>query len=300
MIKQHLKLHFIVFIWGFTAILGKEISVEATELVFYRTAIAAIGLGAIMLARGKSLKMPPKAALKVTLTGFIVGFHWITFFAAAKLSVSVCLAGIATTSLFTAIMEPLSKKQKINPLEITLGLMVIVGLYVIFKFEVDHLTALTIALVSAGLSALFSVINSHFTHKYEATHITFYEMIGGALCCLLMMPIFNHYFGTGDQVLFHALSMMDIVYLVILSLVCTVYAFYVSIEIMRYLTAFYVNLTINMEPIYGIIMAAILYKEHEQMSSGFYTGTLIILMAVALYPVLKRVFKRKPIATVNR
>ncbi|MEH0155593.1 DMT family transporter [Limibacter armeniacum] len=297
MFKDQLKLHFVVFLWGFTAILGKLISIDAVELVFYRTFLSAIGLAAVLVMSKKSnlLKMPPRAAGKLILTGSLVGLHWITFFAASKLSVSVCLAGIATCSLFTAFLEPLFKKEKIKSYEVMLGLIVIGGLYVIFRFEFGHSTALGIALISSLLSATFSVMNSKFTKVYESSQITFYEMVGGCLVCILLLPAFKHYFPSEDGVLLHIPGLEDMMYLIVLAGVCTVYAFYTCIHVLKKLTAFYVNLSINMEPVYGIILALILgeflpdFQEEQKMTSGFYLGTLMILSSVLLYPVIKKV-----------
>ncbi|PWJ42041.1 DMT family transporter [Sediminitomix flava] len=290
MLKDQLKLHLIVFIWGFTAILGKEISINSTELVMYRTLFSALGLGIVLFLSGKKEKLlvNRKGLLKLIGTGFLVGLHWICFFIAAKLSVSVCLAGIATCSLFTAFLEPIIKRQRVKVYEIILGMFTIFGLYLIFKFEFNHVGALGFALVASVLAATFSAFNTQHTNDYAPTAVTFYEMLGGFLISLALMPIMDNYFPAEDGALFHNLSMKDWGLLMLLTQVCTVYAFYVSIELMKRMTAFQVSLTNNLEPVYGIIMALIFYPESETMSVGFYMGTAVILSSVIAYPICKR------------
>lgn len=290
MLTNQLKLHFIIFIWSFTAILGVLITIDAIELVFYRTAIAALGMGVVMLFMKKPFVIRKRDILKLLGTGALVGIHWITFFMSAKVSkISVCLAGIATCSLFTAFIEPLFTKQKIKIYEVGLGVLVIIGLYIIFKFEYNHVLGLSLALVSSVLAAVFSVLNGKFAKVYDSTTVTFYEMTGGAIIALIALPIYNYFYPAEDGIMLHLPSMTDFGYLLILSLVCTVYAFYGCIQVMKHLSVFYVNLSINMEPVYGIVLAMLIFGEKEQMTDGFYLGAGMILLSVLLYPVMKRV-----------
>lgn len=170
-----------------------------------------------------------------------------------------------------------------------LGLVVILGLYVIFRFEFGHALGLTMAVISAILSALFSVINAQFTHRHNPYMITFYEMIGACLGTALFFPIYTAFFSSaGLQLLPEA---MDWLYILILALVCTVYAYSISVELMKRMSAFVVNLAVNLEPVYGIILALIIFRDKEQMQPGFYLGTGIILLSVLSYPILNRFFK---------
>jgi len=290
-IKDYLKLHFIVLIWGFTAILGLLISISSLELVFYRTGIATLILGLVFWKKGDSLRVPNEELIKIIGTGFIISLHWILFFGAARVSTaSVCLAGMATTSLWTAFLEPLIKGTRVKWFEILLGLMVISGLYVIFSFELGYWLGLAMAIASAFLGALFSVINSRLTKNHGPYILTFYEMLGACAFAALTMPIYSYFFAEeGLQLIPTA---MDWVWLLLLSGVCTVYAFSVSVELMRRITAFAVNLTINLEPVYGIILAVLIFGEKEQMTGGFYLGTLIILISVLMYPLYNYYQKR--------
>ncbi len=288
--KDTLHLHFIVFLWGFTSILGKLISLDSTVIVCYRTSIAAIALAVIIWAGNRKIKIKKKSALKIIMTGFIVSLHWILFFAAAKLSVSICLAGIATVTLFTSLLEPVILKSKLKWYEVMLGLFVIVGLYTIFQFEYEYSYALILSLISAFFAALFSILNKKFTSTYSSLSITYYEMIGASICSLIAIPAYSKFSGLSLEIL---PTFADWGYLLLLALVCTVYAFYFSVQILRKMSAFNVNLVINLEPVYGIILALLIFPESEAMSSQFYLGTAMIVCSVFLYPYLDKKFGEK-------
>lgn len=291
-VKDYLMLHFIVLIWGFTAILGLLISIPSLEIVFYRTLIATGILGLVFLWRKTPIRVSQGALLKIIATGFIISLHWVLFFGAARVSTaSVCLAGMATTSLWTALLEPVANKRKVKGFEIFLGLLVIVGLYVIFRFELDYWLGLLMAIASAFLSAVFTVINGRFAKQHNPYVLTFYEMFGAFLFSALLLPFYAYFFA--DEGLQMVPKAMDWLWLLLLGGVCTVYAFSVSVELMRRITAFAVNLTINLEPVYGIILAVLIFGEKEQMTGGFYLGTLIILLSVLIYPVYNYYLKRK-------
>lgn len=292
-LKDYAKLHFIVFIWGFTAILGKLISIPSIELVFYRTGIAALIIFVLISFNKNKAFLKFSESPKLLLTGAIVAAHWILFFLSARVStVSVCLAGMATVTLFTAFLEPLFFKRKVSKLEIFSGLVVILGLYLIFRFEFNHALGLGLALLSALLAAIFSIINAKYAKRHDPYVITYYEMLGAALSItVFFIPYhFLNWSTDGIQLIPNG---MDIIYLLILSGVCTVYAFSVSVEIMKRLTPFTVNLAVNMEPIYGILLALVIFGEDEKMSGGFYAGALLILLTILMNPVLRRLQKRR-------
>lgn len=290
--KDYIKLHFIVLIWGFTAILGLLISIPSVEIVFYRTLLSFIALGILLHFRKRNFSLGHHEILKILSTGVLIAAHWILFFAAARVSTaSVCLAGMATCSLWTSFIEPAFNKRRINMVEVLLGLVVIVGLYVIFRFEFDHALGLTMAIISAFLSAMFTVINGQFIKKHNPFMITFYEMIGACLGTALFFPIYMTYFSDGALNL--SPTLLDWFYLAILAGVCTVYAYSISVELMKRISAFVINLTVNLEPVYGIILAVLIFGEKEQMAGGFYVGTLIILSAVLSYPLINRYRRRR-------
>lgn len=287
--RDYLLLHFIVFIWGFTAILGKLIQISALELVFYRTLFAFVSLGILMTLRKRNFIIGGVEIVKILANGVLIGLHWVFFFASVKVStVSVCLAGMATATLWTSILEPVMGKRKIRIFEVLLGIIIIFGLYIIFRFEFDHLLGLIFSIFSAFLAALFFVINSKFAMKHDHYMVTFYEMVGAFLGTAFFLLVYGVWLAGDSYTINLAGSGMDYLYLLILALVCTVYPLAISVELMKRLTVFSINLTINLEPVYGIILALIIFKEKENMSTGFYLGTLIILMAVIIHPFIQR------------
>lgn len=286
--RDFLKLHFIVFLWGFTAILGNAMEIPSTEVVMYRTVLASLVLAGFMHLRSKSFSIDPKYWFPLILTGLIIAAHWFLFFESARVSnVSVSLAGMATTTFWTSLIEPIFNKRKVRLFEVILGLVVILGLYVIFRFEFNNALGLGLAILSALLSALFSVINAKFTHKLSQYSITLYEMAAAAVGIIIFIPIYKKFF-LNEAVTYAIPAFNDWLLLIILSVVCTVYAFSESVELMKRISAFVVNLTVNLEPVYGIILAVLIFGESEEMSNGFYYGTIIILLAVLSYPILKR------------
>lgn len=284
-LKDYLHLHLIVFIWGFTAILGALISIDAIPLVWYRMFLASVFIALYFVIRKKGFQVDRKALLKFLFSGIIIALHWITFFKAIKVSnVSVALVTMSTGAFFTSLIEPIFFKRRIRLIEIVLGAMVVGGLYIIFKFESQYTWGIIYALISAFLSAVFAVLNGLFIKKNEAGVISFYQLFFGALFItvyLLLQGEFN--------LEFFNLKSSDWLYLIILSSVCTAYAFIASVKVMRSLTPYTVMLTINLEPIYAIILALIIFGEKEEMNSEFYLGAFIVLFVVLLNGILKNV-----------
>ena len=296
--KDYLLLHFIVLIWGVTSILGLLISLPSLELVFYRTLLAAIGVAVLMGIRKESLRVAPMDLLKIIGVGVLISLHWIFFFWSAKVSTaSVCLAGMATTSLWTSFLDPLINKKRIKPFEVALGLLVISGLLVIFQFENGYWLGLFMALAAAFLSALFSILNGRLTFWYSPYQITFYEMAAASLVALLFLPLYSYIDGTAIQWTWKGL---DWFWILILAGICTVYAFSVSVELMKRLSVFSINLTINLEPVYGILLAVLIFGEKEKMTQQFYLGTGIIFISVLIYPVLNYWQKKRKEALIPK
>ena len=285
-LRSYLHLHFLVLIWGFTAIVGLMVSISPIVLVFYRAFLAAVGLALVILIKRKSFAVFGKADLgKMLLTGVILSSHWILFFASARVSTaSVCLAGMATTSLWTSLIEPLVYRKPVKPLEVTLGILAFAGLYVVFRFEFNHALGLALALASAFLCAVFTVVNSRLVKRYDGFVITFYEMIGASIFTLAFAFVARWQAWTPGAPMLPEAG--DWIWILFLALVCTVYAAAMSVELMKQFSAYLINLTINLEPVYGIALAFFFFGEKERMTTGFYLGTVLILLAVLLYPVL--------------
>lgn len=282
--KNLLILHATVFIWGFTGILGALISVDAVQMVWYRVLIATITLFIYFKLSKTSLKVTKKQFLQFFFTGAIVALHWILFFHAIKVStVSVTLVCLSSFTLFTAILEPLIKKQRIQVPDTIIGLLIILGIYLIFKFESQYTSGIILGLSAALASSLFGTINSILVQKSDALVISFYEIMGAFLWITL--------YRIADQSLLAEhfnLSFTDWLYLGLLGTICTALAYVAGVAVMRTISAFNVALITNLEPVYGIILAFIFFGTKEAMSIGFYLGAIIILGAVFLYPIYKK------------
>jgi len=285
--SDYFKLHFIVLLWGFTAILGKLISIPAVEMVFYRTLLAAAGMGVVMLYLKTSFRLSSSDFWKIFFTGFIVAAHWLTFFISGRIAnASVSLVGFATGSLWTALIEPLVKRKKIQVIEVGLGLVVITGLYIIFSFDFQYPLGLLLGIASGLTMAMFAVINSTFVHRIHPFTITFYEMTGACIAVILFFPIYKNLW-SADHQLHLAPSGMDWIYIAAMAWACSVYAYSVALNLMKKISVFLISLSLNLEPVYGIIMAVLIFGDSEKMNSNFYIGTAVILCAVLSYPLLK-------------
>ena len=288
--KSYFKLHFLVILWGFTAILGLVIKLSFIEVVFYRTLFSFLALAIILQVSRIGFFIRPKEILKLLLTGVIISFHWLLFFGAARYSnASVSLIGLSTTALWTSLLEPIVHKRKISAIEIIFGRAVIAGLYVIYNDDFTYGIGLLMSLASALFAALFTVINYGFIRKYNSISITFYEMIGAWLATIPFLWIMHD---PGNSLL-SLPTLTDTGYLLILALVCTVYANSVAINLLKEFSAFSSNLIINMEPVYGILLALLIFGESERMNTSFYLGALSIIAAVFIYPIILRKFKRE-------
>lgn len=287
--KNYLLLHFIVFIAGFTAILGALIAIEAIPLVWYRMLLAVVIIALYFIITKKTFHVDKIGILKFTISGIIIAVHWITFFKAIKVSnVSIALVTMSTGAFFTSLLEPLFFKRKIKFIEILLGLIVIGGLYIIFNFESQYLMGIMYALISAFLAALFSVINGIYVKSYDPNIISFYNLLLGMIAITLFLFFTNGF--TSD---FFILTTTDWVCLFLLSSICTAYAFIESVRVMKYLTPYTVMLTINLEPIYAIVLALLFFGEKEKMQTEFYYGSIIVLFVVLLNGIIKNSSKIK-------
>jgi drug/metabolite transporter (DMT)-like permease len=281
-------LHVTVFVWGFTGILGALISINATQLVWYRVLIAFISLILYFKIRGVDLRLSRNAFVKLFFTGAIVAAHWILFFQSIKSStVSVTLICLSSLTLFTAVLEPLLKRQKISRLEIVTGLAIISGIYLIFEFESKYTLGIILGLMSALCASIFSIINSKQIQNRDASIISFYELVGAWVWITIYMIATNG-FDNGLK-----LNLPDLFYLVILGTICTSIAYVAGVAVMKSLSAFRVALITNLEPVYGIILAHLFLGKKEHMTPGFYVGALIILTSVFLYPYVKHSLEKR-------
>jgi drug/metabolite transporter (DMT)-like permease len=287
--RNLLILHVTVVVWGFTGILGELISISAVHLVWYRVLVAFLTLFAYFKIAKIPVSVSRETFLKLFCTGAIVGAHWVLFFAAIQLStVSVALVCLSSLTLFTAILEPLLSRSKISALEIITGLVIISGICMIFKFESQYTVGITCGLSSALMASIFSIINSKQIKNRPAPIISFYELAGAWFWISLYL------LSTGQFDSRMNLSAADTIYLLILGTICTSVAYVAGVSVMKELSAFRVALITNLEPVYGILLAFLIFGKREQMSAGFYSGALLILAAVLLYPYIRnKVEKRR-------
>jgi drug/metabolite transporter (DMT)-like permease len=268
---------------AFTGVLGKLISIGAEPLVWWRMLIALIGLAVYLLVKGIRIKLPGKTAVKMLLNGVITAAHWLAFFMAIKVSnVSVALICFSATTFFMAFLEPIFLKRKLILYEVLLGLLVICGLYFIFNVEMEYHLGIALGILAAFLGCLFSVINARFIKNHNSVVITTYEMLGGVVALTAYLLL------SGDfemDMIF--LSNIDLLYLLILGLVCTSFAFVVMVELMKVLTPFSIAISLNLEPIYAIVLALVVFGQSEHMNPGFYMGSIVIVSAIMLNGYLK-------------
>lgn len=286
---NYLHLHFIVFIWGFTAVLGALITIEAIPLVWYRMLIASGLIFVWIRFRKEKLRFPPKVIAGFFLAGLIIALHWLAFFGAIKVSnVSITLAIMSTGAFFTSLLEPLLYRRKVIGYEVLFGLVVVVGLYIIFQVETEHFFGIILALAASFLGALFSVINGKYAIKYNASVISFYELFFGMICITAYLGVSGSFTEA-----FFSVSSHDWMYLLILASACTAYAFIASVHVMKWISPYTVMLTINLEPVYGIILALLILGDEENMSPQFYYGAAIIVSTVIANGMIKTSRERK-------
>ena len=282
--KNYLHLHFLVLIAGFTAIIGELLSVKAIPLVWFRMLMALILIGLYILVSKKKVKVNFKTFILLSIAGIIIALHWITFFAAIEVSnISITLAMYSTGAFFASIIEPIVFKRKVIWYEILFGIIVIIGVFIVTQSEIKYLTGIILGIISAFLSSLFAVFNGKFLEKNTPVTISFYEFISG----VFFVSVYIFIFGEGFDREFFNLSSSDYMYLFILASICTAYAFIASVHVMKYISPYSVVLAYNLEPVYGIILAILLFPNEEKMSPNFYFGAIIIFSAVILNGILK-------------
>lgn len=279
MTRAYIQLHTAIFLWGFTGILGRLISLQEYPLVWWRILITVTVLGLFLKVR-KELESPPWHELrKVIGVGALIAAHWVTFYGAIKYSnVSIALSCIASTALFTAILDPLLQRKRPVALELFLGLFTIIGIYLIFQFQQLYATGIVFGLVSAFLSSWFTILNKSLLKEHGPRNLLFYELLAALALLTVVAPVYLHFFPVPTLVP----NVADSGYLLLLSVVCTVYAMQLSYQALQHLSAFVMNLSINLEPVYSIILAILIFDENKELNAGFYIGSGIIIGSVAL------------------
>lgn len=276
--QQYLILiHLVVIVWGYTGIMGRAITLSSTELVWYRLLIAFVSLGLfIWLLKRPVVKIERKVFWKIVAVGAVVGLHWYAFFQSIKMSsVSIGIICLSTTTLHVSWLEPLMRKRRVSWVEVLLGVVIVFGISFILTVEFEHISAILVGLLAAFLAALFSVSNSILVDKVPSSQLSFIELISG----FVVMTGILLFQGELNRDLFNV-SSENIGNLLFLGIICTSLAFIIAVDATKYLGAFTVSLSINLEPIYTMIMAVLLFPNEEVMDASFYLGSSIILAAV--------------------
>ena len=282
--KNILQLHFIVFIFGFTSVLGALISISAIPLTIYRMGIATIFLALfISFYDVNKFKLNKSSIIKILICGIIIALHWITFFYAIKISnVSITVSMMSSAAFLTALIEPLFFRKKFLLYEFILGVLSLIGVSIIFSAEIQYINGLVVALISAILVSVFTLLNSTIVVNNSSITISFYELLIG-----FMFSIFYYYLFFEKPLFSIKLDYRDLILLLILGIICTSYAFTKSIDLINYLKPFTIMMIINMEPVYAIIISVIVFGESEYLSINFYIGFVIVLISVIINGIFK-------------
>ncbi len=289
-LRNYLHLHLLVFIAGFTAILGELITIGSVPLVWYRMMIAAVLMFVFIKIAGINLRITVPTLVRFSVAGLFIAVHWITFFESInQANISIALSMFSTGAFFASLIEPIFFKRRIIGYEILFGLLVIFGVWLITKSEFRYLNGIILGISSALFSTLFAVFNGKFIEQYRASVISFYEFITGIAFISIFLLISDNGFSKS----FFEVGFSDWTYLLILGSVCTAYAFIAAVYVMKYLSPYTVVLTYNLEPIYGILLAIILFPEKERMSTEFYFGALVIISTVVVNGIIKNRRKTK-------
>ncbi|NDG46063.1 MAG: DMT family transporter [Flavobacteriia bacterium] len=283
--KNIIHFHFIVFIFGFSSVLGALCSLEALPLVIYRMALAFLGLGVYFaIFKPSFFKLNRALWPYVLVGGLVIGVHWVTFFHAIKVAgVSLTLSMMATGAFITAMLEPLINKRKILAYELLFGGLIAFGVGLIFKAEYEYLYGISIALISAFLSSVFTILNARMVQQARAITLSFYELVVGAVVGILYVLVSGNYIVQDFY-----LQQWDLLWILLIAWVCTSYAFNISIKVMEHLSPFTVMMIINLEPVYGILLSLIVWGEQELLSVRFYIGFCIILSVIFLNGIYKK------------
>lgn len=277
--KAFLQLHLSVFLAGFTGILGKLITLNEGLLTWYRLLISAVTLYLLFLWRGMLKKLPFRDVMIIGANGLIIGLHWIFFYGSIKYAnVSIGVVCFSLTSLFTAIFDPLINRRKFDVTDLLLSLLTLCGILLIFHFDTEYRTGIILGIISSMFAALFTVFNKRLIRRFDTYTIGFYELLMGTICVSLILPFYLHAFPVTSLLP----SWSDAIYLLALSWACTIWLYALNLNALKKISAFTVNLCFNLEPIYSILLAFLLFHENKYLNLSFYAGLFCICLSVVL------------------
>lgn len=282
--KHFLLLHFIVFIWGFSPILGRYITVNAFQLVWFRILITILAMMIYLIATKHNFKISKQHFYKLSGIGLVILVHWLAFYGAIKVSnISVTMVAFSTGTLFSSIIEPILYKRKLRLYEVIIGLIIIAAIAMIFSIETQYWFGIVLGIFAAFTSSLFGVFNGLLSHQLKPGIISFYELSAGLIGLTIYMLCIGEF-----NAEFFVLDQASVIGLLLLSLVCTVFPFIKAVDLAKHISPYTIVLTVNLETVYGIIWAIFFFRENKEVEPSFYLGVLIILLAIFLNSYLKR------------
>lgn len=287
--RSLIQLHLAVLLWGFTGVLGRAISLDAPVLVWWRMLLTAAIMAGLLFYRRQWVKIAPRDMFQLILVGFLISLHWVGFYGAVKFAnASIALVCLSTASIFTSLLDPIINKSKHDRFELFIGLLALCGVYFIYRFQQFYGIGIVFGVIAAILSSVFTVLNKRISHKYPSRTIVFYEMTAGFIVISILMPI-QFYIFPHTNFIPHTTDLLgsswfqnDWLWLIILSLCCTVWAQSLAISALKKLSAFTVTLSVNLEPLYGMALAFFFYHENKELHTGFFLGFCLIILSVIL------------------
>ncbi len=284
-----IQMHLAVLLWGFTGVLGRAISLDAPVLVWYRMGLTALIMIVILYLRKQWVRVERRDMLQLIMIGCLMGLHWVAFYGAVKFAnASIAMVCLSTAGIFVSLLDPLVNKSKYNIGELLLCLLAIGGVVLIYSFQAFYAKGILWGVISAALSAVFTMLNKRIANKYPARTMVFYEMSSGWVLISLMLAVIvvtgSEKFWIGPENtsgILHLLPLSsDWIWLILLSLCCTVWAQSLALNALKKLSAFTVVLSVNLEPVYGILLAFIFFRENQELHPGFYAGMAMICLSV--------------------
>lgn len=277
--QAFIKLHIAIILAGFTGIFGKLITINEGLLSWYRIWLAGILMLLILAVTQKLERISFRDFARTSLTGLLLGLHWIFFYGSIKYSnISVGVVCFSVVGFFTAIFAPLINRRRFVLSELLLSLLTLLGIALIFSFDARYRVGITLGVVSSALGSLFTITNERLAHSFRSETATVYALIGGAIALTPLMPLYFYYFPVATLMP----SWADLGYLLLLAFFCTVVLYMLQTQVLRRISAFTVNLSLNLEPVYTIILAILIYHENKELRWSFYLGLVLILLSVVL------------------
>jgi drug/metabolite transporter (DMT)-like permease len=277
--KAYLYMHLSILLWGLTGVFGRGIALDAALLVWYRMLITAVSMFAFILFTNKSLRISGPELLKLIGIGTVLAVHWVFFYSSIKASnISIALSMLASQGLFTALAEPLVSKKKFRWDEMFFSITAMVGIWMIYSVEKSYYLGIIFGLLASFIGAFFNILNKKVVDKHGPVLVSFYEILAGFIVLSLVMPLYIHQFHPVKLLP----STLDWVQLVVLAVLCTHVTLVLSLAALRHLSVFTLNLSINLEPVYTIALAFLIFHENKHLHTGFFVGAGIIMLSVLM------------------